>query len=162
MDPVSIAASIIAIGGFTTASLKVILKVRGASDEVQALINEISDLSAIVKDVEDTVLHNRKISTETPGFATLCGALTRAKTTINHLHAFVNSVLIKEESMLRNERISRTTWMKHKPQVSKYQRELLAVRTELVQALGLANLYDDLPDIDIDTYMLRRILGKPA
>ncbi|KAF2219190.1 hypothetical protein BDZ85DRAFT_46813 [Elsinoe ampelina] len=140
MDPLSVTAGIIAIGGFTTASLKVILKVRGASDEIQALINEISDLSAIVKDVEHTLLHNKHLTKETPGFSNLHTVLVRAKTTITHLHAFVNSVLIKEESMLRNERLSRTTWLKQKPQVSKYQHDLLSIRTELSQALGLANL----------------------
>lgn len=120
MDPRSMIASILTIGAFTNASLKVFLTIRGASGEVQALINEISDLSAIIKDVEHTLHHNRRLNAESTGFASLHAVLSKANTTINHLHAFVSPALIKEESLLRNERISRTAWLKEKPQVSKY------------------------------------------
>ena len=140
MDPLSIIASIIAIGSFATASLNVILKIRGASDEVQALINEISDLSAIVKDVEHTLRYNRRLNAESNGVATLHAVLSKANITINHLHAFVSRVLMKEETLLRDARISRTTWLREKPQVSNYQRQLLAIKLELSHALGIANL----------------------
>ena len=140
MDPLSIIASIIAIGSFATASLNVIVKIRGASDEVQALINEISDLSAIIKDVEHTLRYNKRLNAESNGVATLHAVLSKAHTTINHLHAFVSRVLMKEETLLRDARISRTTWLREKPQVSKYQRQLLAIKLELSHALGIANL----------------------
>ena len=140
MDPLSIIASIIAIGSFATASLNVILKIRGASDEVQALINEISDLSAIVKDVEHTLRYNKRLNAESNGVATLHAVLSKANITINHLHAFVSRVLMKEETLLRDARISRTTWLREKPQVSNYQRQLLAIKLELSHALGIANL----------------------
>ena len=140
MDPLSIIASTIAIGSFATASLNVILKIRGASDEVQALINEISDLSAIIKDVEHTLRYNKRLNAESSGVATLHAVLSKANTTINHLHAFVSRVLIKEETLLRDARISRTAWLREKPQVSKYQRQLLAIKLELSHALGIANL----------------------
>ena len=120
MDPLSIIASIIAIGSFATASLNVIVKIRGASDEVQALINEISDLSAIIKDVQHTLRYNKRLNAESNGVATLHAVLSKAHTTINHLHAFVSRVLMKEETLLRDARISRTTWLREKPQVSKY------------------------------------------
>ena len=58
MGPLSIIASVLIIPTFTTATLKVILKIRGASDELQALINEISDLNAVMKDVEQTLHYN--------------------------------------------------------------------------------------------------------
>lgn len=140
MDPLSIIASVIAIGSFTTASLKVILKIRGASDEVQALINEISDLSAIIKDVEHILRYNKRLNAKSDGVASLQAVLSKANITINHLHAFVSSVLIKEETLLRNARLSRTAWLREKPQVSKYQRQLLAIKLELSHALGIANL----------------------
>ena len=140
MDPLSIIASIITLGSFATASLNVILKVRGASDEVQALINEISDLSAIIKDVEHTLRYNKRLNAESDGVASLHAVLLKANTTINHLHAFVSRVLLKEETLLRDARISRTTWLREKPQVSKYQRQLLAIKLELSHALGIANL----------------------
>ena len=140
MDPLSIIASTIAIGTFATASLNVILKIRGASDEVQALINEISDLSAIIKDVEHTLRYNKRLNAESNGVATLHAVLSKANVTINHLHAFVSRVLIKEETLLRDARISRTAWLREKPQVSKYQRQLLAIKLELSHALGIANL----------------------
>ena len=140
MDPLSIIASTIAVGTFATASLNVILKIRGASDEVQALINEISDLSAIIKDVEHTLRYNKRLNAESNGVASLHAVLSKANTTINHLHAFVSRVLIKEETLLRDARISRTAWLREKPQVSKYQRQLLAIKLELSHALGIANL----------------------
>ena len=140
MDPLSIIASTIAIGSFATASLNVILKIRGASDEVQALINEISDLSAIIKDVEHTLRYNKRLNAESNGVASLHAVLSKANTTINHLHAFVSRVLMKEETLLRDARISRTAWLRAKPQVSNYQRQLLAIKLELSHALGIANL----------------------
>ncbi|MCJ1437804.1 hypothetical protein MMC27_007191 [Xylographa pallens] len=140
MDPLSIIASVIAIGSFTTASLEVILKIRGASDQVQALINEISDLSAIIKDVEYTLRRNTRLNAESAGVASLHAVLSKANTTINHLHSFVSSVLMKEETLLRNARISRTAWLREKSQVSRYQRQLLAIKIELSHALGIANL----------------------
>jgi hypothetical protein len=140
MEPLSLIASVLTVGAFTTASLKVILQVRGASDEVQALINEISDLSAIIKDVEHTLRYNKRLKAESTGIASLHAVLSKANTIINHLHAFVSRVLMKEESLLRNARISRTAWLKEKPQVSKYQRQLLQIKLELSHALGIANL----------------------
>jgi hypothetical protein len=140
MDPLSIIASVITIGTFTNASLRVILKIRGASGEVEALINEISHLGAIIKGVEHTLRHNRRLNTTGPGVASLHAVLSRANTTINHLHAYVSRVLIKEESLLRNSRISRTAWLREKPQLSMYQRQLLAIKLELSHALGIANL----------------------
>ena len=140
MDPLSIIASAISIGAFTSASLQVILKIRGASDEIQALINEISDLSAIIKDVEHALRYNKAVNADKTGTASLYAVLSKANTTIHHLHAFVSQVLLKEESLLRNARISRTAWLKEKPQVSKYQRQLLAIKLELSHALGIANL----------------------
>ena len=85
--------------------MNVILKIRGASDEVQALINEISDLSAIIKDVEHTLRYNKRLNAESNGVATLHAVLSKANTTINHLHAFVSRVLMKEETLLRDARI---------------------------------------------------------
>lgn len=108
MDPLSAIASILTIGAFTTASLKVILKIRGASGEVEALINEVSDLSAVIKDVEYALHYNRKLNADSTSFASLHAVLSKANTTINHLLAFVSRVLVKEESLLRNARISRT------------------------------------------------------
>lgn len=140
MDPLSIIASVLTIGTFTIASLKVILTIRGASGEVEALINEISDLSAIIKDVEHTLRHNKRLNAKGSGAASLHAVLSKANTTINHLHAFVSRVLIKEESLLRNARISRTAWLREKPQVSMYQRQLFAIKLELSHALGIANL----------------------
>lgn len=140
MDRLSIIASALTIGTFTTASLKVILKIRGASDEVQALINEISDLSAIIKDVEHALRYNKRLNAESTGVASLHAVLSKANTTVHHLHAFVSRVLIREESLLRNARISRKAWLKEKPQVLKYQRQLLAIKLELSHALGIANL----------------------
>lgn len=140
MDPLSITAGIIAIAGFTTASLKVILKIRGISDEIQALLNEISDLSAIVKDVEHTLRSSKNLSIHSPGMTSLIAVLSKANITINHLHSFVDRVLMKEESILGNARISRTAWLKRKPQVVKYQQQLSSIRTELSHALAIANL----------------------
>ena len=121
MDPLSTIASVLAIGTFTTASLKVVLKIRGASDEVQALINE-------------------RLNADSIGVASLHAVLSKANTTINNLNAFVSRVLIKEESLLRNARISRTAWLREKPQVSKSQRHLLAIKLQLSHVLGIANL----------------------
>lgn len=140
MDPLSIIASVLTIGTFTTESLKVILKLRGASGEVQALINEISDLSAIIKDVEHTLRYNKRLSDESTGLASLHAVLSKANSTISNLHDFVTHVLIKEESLLGNARVSRVAWLKEKPQVSNYQRQLLSIKLELSHALGIASL----------------------
>jgi pyruvate/2-oxoglutarate/acetoin dehydrogenase E1 component len=140
MEPLSVIASVLTVGAFVTASLKVILQVRGASDEVQALINEISDLSAIIKDAEHTLRCNKRLKAAATGLTSLHAVLSKANTIINHLHAFVSRVLMKEESLLRNARISRTAWLKEKPQVSKYQRQLFEIKLELSHALGIANL----------------------
>lgn len=140
MDPLSIIASVIAIGSFTTASSEVILVIRGASDEVQALINEMSDLSAIIKDVEYTLRYNKRLNAESTDVASLHAVLSKANTTVNHLHSSVCNVLIKEETLLRDARISRTVWLREKSQVSKYQRQLVAIKLELSHALGIANL----------------------
>jgi hypothetical protein len=99
-----------------------------------------SDLSAIIKDVEHSLRHNKRLNAKGTGVASLHAVLSKANTTINHLHAFVSRVLIKEEGLLRNARISRTAWLREKPQVSMYQRQLLAIKLELSHALGIANL----------------------
>ena len=67
----SIITSVITIGAFTGASLQVILKIRAASDKIQALINEISDLSANIKDVEHTLRYNKAVNADKTGTASL-------------------------------------------------------------------------------------------
>jgi hypothetical protein len=85
------------------------------------LINEISDLSAIIKDVEHTLRCNKRLDAESSRVASLHAVLSKANTTINHLHAFVSHILIKEESLLDIARISQTAWLKEEPQVLKFQ-----------------------------------------
>ena len=139
MDSSPTTAGILTIGSSITASLKIILKLRGTSDEIQALMNEISDLSAVIKDVEHTLRYNQNLNAESQGVASLHTVLSKANNTINHLQAYVSNVLIKKEDSVEDMRISRKAWLRDKPQILRYQRQLYAISQALSRILSLAN-----------------------
>ena len=149
MDPVSLAASIIAVvtlAGTTAKELTHLCRtLRDAPAEVHALNNEIVDLQGILQaiqasadteDCEDGVQNEadpnwQKGSSKAPG-AMMMVHLDRAKEKLSELGRVIQKCMAKENSFQFH-----TIWLKERSKARVLQRELHNIRTNLQTALLL-------------------------
>jgi hypothetical protein len=134
MDPLSITCGIITISGVVLGSLKILSTVLGASDEGIALMNEVTDLQVVLRDVQSILEGSKKAEIES-----LQSALAKLNKSVLLLHDFIHTRLLKEED-LDNVRISKLVWIYERTHIMRYQRELKSLRAELTTALSIANL----------------------
>jgi light-regulated signal transduction histidine kinase (bacteriophytochrome) len=138
MDPLSVTASILAIVGAATQVTKGLAKVRAlhyAPAELSALINEVSDLRAILSQVATFGNQLEEERLRGPVVA-LRSHLTRARAQLRAVDNLINTELFKVKAD-GTAKISRTAWIRVKPDVDMAQRELAGVRVNIGTALGV-------------------------
>lgn len=139
MDPLSIIAGVLAIGGGIGASLEVLKKIRDAPREMQALLKEAADLEASVEHVEATLS------------ATDCGMKTErltnltkgVKDTVQSFHKFVDSLQLKDKVCHRNIndrnfKISSIRCIRARRRILSFKNEINGRRKDLGKALLLS------------------------
>jgi len=94
MDPLSITCGIITISGVVLGSLKVLSTVLGASDEGIALMNEVTELQVVLRDVQSILEGSKKAEIES-----LQSALAKLNKSVLLLHDFIHTRLLKEEDL---------------------------------------------------------------
>ena len=138
MDPLSVAASIVGILGAAGEAAKGLAKLRAflhAPGELSSLINEVSDLQAILSQVGSFSNRLKEERFRGPVVA-LKSHLTRANTQLNALNGLINSELLKIRRD-RTTRLSRKAWIRIKPDLDVKQGELRSIRANIGTALGL-------------------------
>jgi hypothetical protein len=138
MDPLSVTASILAIVGAANQVYKGLAKIRAlhhAPAELSALINEVSDLRAILSQVATFSSRLEEERLRGPVIA-LKSHLSRARDQLCVVDNLITAELIKVKAD-GTVKISRTAWLRLKPDFDLAQRELTGIRVNIGTALGI-------------------------
>lgn len=138
MDPLSVTASVLTIVGIAMQVSKSLAKVRAihyAPAELSSLINEVSDLRAIISQVASFSNQLEEEKFKGPVVA-LKSHLDRAIDQLRALDNLTNTKLLKIRSN-GTTRISRLAWSRLSPDVDLMRRELRSNRVNIGTALGI-------------------------
>ena len=140
MDPLSITASVIAIGtaarGAATC-LRKVAKLKGLPAAISALWNEVSDLRVLVEDIKSLLMTDRgrfmcAESPPTPGLTSLKTSLDFAKDTLDSLESVINTQLRKKDGS-----VDRVSWLRLENTAKKLQQDLRLARSNATASLSL-------------------------
>ena len=138
MDPLSVTASVLTILGVAGQVTKGIAKVRAlhhAPAELSSLINEVSDLRAVLSQVASFSNQLEEERLRGPVVA-LKSHLSRAMDQLHALDNLINAKLLKVRAD-GTTKMSRTAWVRLKSDVEVIQRELRNIRVNIGTALGV-------------------------
>ena len=142
-DPLSIAASIIAVIGAAERVRKTLTKIRNirnAPSEVLALVNEVSDLRIILGDLEGYIRQNTarpQLPEEQLHHMSIL--LQRAKDRLLELDRLVEYRLLTPESRSDRIRVSRREWAQSKDTVKRFRQSLRDIRFNIVAQMVVVN-----------------------
>ena len=138
MDPLSVTASVLAIFGAARQVTKGLAKVRTlhhAPAELSSLINEVSDLQAILSQVASFSNQLEEERLRGPVVA-LKSHLSRALDQLHALNNLINAELLKVRAD-GTTKTNRVAWLRLKSDVELMQRELRTIRVNIGTALGV-------------------------
>ena len=142
-EPLSIIANLIAVLGAVEDVGKTLAKIPSrhtVSDELLALINEISDFKIVLSDIQSFVVLNTKRLQDFPDELQNMLILTdRAKKILAQLDELIQYRLVKPDSTLNQLRVSRRQWLKANNTVKRFRRELRDVRLNFVTQMIIIN-----------------------
>jgi heme oxygenase len=140
MDPLSLTASLISIGGLLTAVAKSVHKVQNlihAAREINVLSNEISDLQAVLQNVEHAVQDRQHTSVlQQQTFPNLSPNIQAAKDKLLELDTILRHRLIKTASADGVTKVNRIQWLKERTNVMRLQSELRNIRHNLMTQIS--------------------------
>jgi hypothetical protein len=111
MDPLSIIASTIAITGATARTLEALNSIYGASSELHAFVNEVSELRIVLPEMERVILERRTHQQLPQGTVDkICKLLEGAKNNLHSLHNIIKDRLISSYSPSGEAKITRLSW----------------------------------------------------
>ena len=149
MDPLSFTASIIAVVGVSgqaAGALRKLATVRGASDIILALNNEITDLHLVVTAIRDA-LQRQQVITLSPSVtgsgyhASITSSLQQAWDKLQELEALYSRLKPITSSTSAPPKLSKVAWLREQSKVRQMLDDLRTVRLKLSGALGMLNLY---------------------
>ncbi|KAL8759129.1 MAG: hypothetical protein Q9184_003710 [Pyrenodesmia sp. 2 TL-2023] len=137
MDPLSITASTLTILTALEAAFQIVKSYRDAPAQLEALNNEIADLTVTVTQVAQ-VLRNSHIQADPLGcnVSHLTLALSNIQEKARELETLFRSCVIPSSSAPGETKLSRITWLKVKSKAQKLQAELKDGRLDLLTALA--------------------------
>ncbi|KAI9784656.1 MAG: hypothetical protein M1835_003537 [Candelina submexicana] len=147
MDPLSITASVIAVGTLTVKVGKGLDKLRSlreADDLLLALMNEVTTLRDIAGRIE-AILHQHRESLSAEQLACseqLERLLAAAKAKLEELDNIIHYQLLRAADKIGNEKLSRAAWFRHRSHVQRLQQELQRLQQNirtLVATLNMSN-----------------------
>ena len=137
MDPLSITASTLTVLTALETTFSLIRSFRDAPGQLEALSNEVTDITAIVTEI-DQMLHNTHENDGTPDGKEryLVRALCNIQDKVQKLE-----ILVQSCSRSGATKISRTAWLRVKSKAQNLQVELRDGRLNLALALGTFSAY---------------------
>ncbi len=142
MDPLSITASTLTILTALEAAFQLMSSLHDAPAHLEALNNEIADLTATVAETAQVLqdFQNKAVPLVANGsHLTLAVSNIRAKA--QELESLFRSCLIQPVSASGEAKLSRFTWLKVKSKVQRLQAELRDARLNLSNALATFTAY---------------------
>ena len=114
-DPLSITASVITVLGAAEGISKTLAKIkstRHAPNELLALINEVSDLKIILREVERYIIRDpNRPSPPLEQLQTMSTLIERAKESLLELDQLIQYRLLKASSRSTELKVSRREWV---------------------------------------------------
>ena len=142
-DPLSITASIIAVIGAAegvSKSLAKIKNIRNAPQEILGLINEVSDLRIILRDVERYVIREVNQHSHSPEqLQTLSILIIRASDYLLELDKVIQYRLVKASSTSADFKVSRREWAVARSTIEKFRQSLRDVKLNIITQMGVMN-----------------------
>lgn len=140
-DPLSIVSGIVAVLQGADSLFDLLKKANraywAASDEVLALVNEISDIRLILNEHNNIVEQLNHISEE-PRIR-LNQLLDETKKKILQIEILIQSIFTRPKDLNETE-ISKFSWVRKKSQVDKLRRELKDLRQSIAEHFAVINL----------------------
>ena len=142
-DPLSITASVIAVIGAADGVKKTLAKIQNlvnAPKKLLALINEVSDLTLVLGNIESLVgmITERKQSNE-KALQHMETLVKRAKDRLLELDQLIHYHLLKPDSTPGNIRLSKREWTTAKHIIEEFRRSLRDMRLDLVTQMLIIN-----------------------
>ncbi|KAI9774855.1 MAG: hypothetical protein M1840_000071 [Geoglossum simile] len=146
MDPLSVAASTIAIVGAAREITRAILKLRAlhsAPREFHTLIKEVADFQAVLGDI-DTILSSRNGGANLPQgpMLSLSRSLDDAKGKLLELSQIIENRLIKPAPAGEEPKVARQKWLWERTRVKAILVDLKDARISIAVMLGALHLSD--------------------
>ena len=140
MDPLSVIASTIAIAGAVSTGLEAVRNLHHASGEVLSLMNEVSEITIVLGDIEHAILeHRQNPQLSQRAIDNMGKILVRAKSNLQELNTVVHYRLIRSVKSSGEANIARLAWLRQRPKVQRLQTELRQTRISLASLWGAAN-----------------------
>lgn len=144
MDPLSITASGIAIGGLGTGIVKGFRQYKRLHDapiEVRALVDELTDAHSVVQQAESIALERLGRNIPLDCFtARLLGLVETSKKTILEIERIVYLKLIKDEDTVEKLKMARLAWLGERSRIAGLREGLRDKKMNLLIAIGSATL----------------------
>ena len=138
MDPLSITASTLTVLSSLETAFQLIKSYRDAPGQLEALNNEITDITAIVTEVARVVnKFQSKIDPSSDEASNLDAALSDIRDKARELEALFRSCVTLPSSASGAAKVSRISWLKVKSKVQRLQTELRDGRLKLSTALAI-------------------------
>ena len=141
MDPLSITAGAITLAQALTSSLKTFKTFYDAGTEVDALLEEISEVKLVIVDVEKAMLDRERYETASPArIHSINRLIASAKLKLDTLNAIVNGKLISSSMTAGETRVARLSWLRQKSNIQRQQDSLRQTRERLSTLLDAQSL----------------------
>ena len=141
MDPLSIAAGAITVAQALTSGLKTFKTFHDAGIEIDALVEEISEVTLIIVDVEKAIIDREWGETANPArMHSINRLIASAKQKLDTLNAIVNGKLIGSSMTVGETRIARLSWLRQKSNIKRQQDSLRQTRERLSTLLDAQSL----------------------
>ena len=141
MDPLSVTASVIAIAGAASTaglSIKKLLSLRGTSDAVLALNNEVSDLQLVLQAI-NTLLQKHGSSIRPEIGSSIRDTSNQATKCLQDLDTIIDLRSMSIRKVHGKPIFNRTAWLRQRGRIQRVQENLRSLRAKLITALGILN-----------------------
>ena len=141
MDPLSILASAITLSAAVSATVEQLRALHSADHELQAIVNEVSDIQVVFNCIEETI-QERQAYGQLPqdrlrGLSTL---LLSSKTTLTALDALIKDRLIRAYKADGELKAARLSWLRQRNKVKGLLEELRSTRINITAMWGASNM----------------------
>ena len=141
MDPLSVTAGAIAVVQALTSGLKTFKTFHDAGAEIDALVEEISEVKLVIVDVEKAICDREWCETTSLARTESINRLiASAKLKLDTLNAIVNRKLICPSMTVGETRIARLSWLRQKTNIKRQQDSLRQTRERLSTLLDAQSL----------------------
>ena len=140
MDPLSILASAITLSAAVSATVEQLRALHSADHELQAIVNEVSDIQVVFNCIEETIqerqAYGRLPQDRLRGLSTL---LLSSKTTLTALDSLIKDRLIRAYKADGEPKAARLSWLRQRNRVKALLEELRSTRINITAIWGASN-----------------------